>query len=118
MYTSVNVKTGLPIHDLDHFIQCATDIVTTAIGTRVMRRQYGSKVSDLVDSPDNASTRLRFISAAATALMRWDDRLTLSRVQVASVGQTAESMGQVQFAIDGIVTIGNERYVLEGALLG
>lgn len=114
MYTSVNVHTGMRIDDLAHFLQCAADVVSTLIGTRVMRRHYGSEPASLIDSPDNASTRLRLMSGAATAIMKWDDRVDITRIQVAS----GENAGQVQFAIDGVVTIGNARYVLDSELLG
>lgn len=113
MYTSVNVHTGEPVHDLQHFIQCAADVVSTTIGTRVMRRHYGSGPASMVDAPDNASTRLRMVSGAATALLKWDNRLQLNRVQVAG----GSTMGQVRFAIDGVVTIGNVQHVLSGELL-
>lgn len=113
MYTSVNVHTGLVIHDLEHYLQCAADIVTTFVGSRTMRRHYGSGVPDRIDAPDNAASRLRLISAAATGLLRWDDRAVLNRVRVAG----GETMGRVQFAIDGVVTIGNARYELKSEIV-
>lgn len=114
MYTSINIHTGEPVNDLAHFMQCASDVVTTPTGTRVMRRHYGSAVPDLTDTPDNASNRVRLIAATATALMRWEPRLALNRVRVAS-GATP---GKLLFAIDGQVTIDNTRYTLDGALIG
>lgn len=114
MYTSVNVHTGMAIQDLDHYLQCAADIVTTYVGSRVMRRHYGSAIPDLIDAPDNAASRLRLISAAATGLLRWDDRATITRIQVAG----GDTMGKVHFAIDGTVVIGNTCYTLDGALIG
>ncbi|NYZ70451.1 baseplate assembly protein W, partial [Endozoicomonas sp. SM1973] len=43
--------TGKPLSNLDHLRQSITDILTTRIGTRLMRRDYGSRLPELVDRP-------------------------------------------------------------------
>lgn len=55
----MNRQTGGAIGELDHIGQCITDILITRIGTRVMRREYGSLLPELVDHPFNDATRLR-----------------------------------------------------------
>lgn len=47
------------------------DVLTTPVGTRVMRRDYGSRLFELIDQPLNAVTRQRVFAAVATALGRW-----------------------------------------------
>ena len=74
--------TGLAINELAHLRQSVGDILTTPIGSRVMRHEYGSQVPMLVDQPDNRITELRLLSAAASALMRWEPRLALSNIEV------------------------------------
>ena len=64
--------TGKAIGELAHLRQSVGDILTTPIGSRVMRHEYGSQVPMLVDQPDNQITQLRLLSAAASALMRWE----------------------------------------------
>ncbi len=74
--------TGLAINELGHLRQSVGDILTTPIGSRVMRHEYGSQVPMLVDQPDNRITQLRLLSAAASALMRWEPRLALSNIDI------------------------------------
>ncbi len=74
--------TGLAINELAHLRQSVGDILTTPIGSRVMRHEYGSQVPMLVDQPDNRITQLRLLSAAASSLMRWEPRLALSNIEV------------------------------------
>ena len=74
--------TGKAIGELAHLRQSVGDILTTPIGSRVMRHEYGSQVPMLVDQPDNQITQLRLLSAAASALMRWDPRLAVSNIEI------------------------------------
>ena len=74
--------TGLAINELAHLRQSVGDILTTPIGSRVMRHEYGSQVPMLVDQPDNRITQLRLLSAAASALMRWEPRLAVSNIEI------------------------------------
>ncbi|MGE8482820.1 MAG: GPW/gp25 family protein [Pseudomonas sp.] len=78
----MNRETGAAINTVEHIVQSTTDILTTRLGTRVMRREYGSLLPELVDHPFNDVTRLRVYAATVTALMRWEPRITLSRVQL------------------------------------
>ena len=74
--------TGRALNELAHLRQSVGDILTTPIGTRVMRHEYGSQVPMLVDQPDNRITQLRLLSATASALMRWEPRLALSQINI------------------------------------
>ena len=77
----MNRHTGGVIDNQAHIAQSITDILTTRIGTRVMRREYGSLLPELVDHPFHDATRLRVYAATVMALMRWEPRISLSRVQ-------------------------------------
>ena len=81
----MNRDTGGALNDQDSIIQSIADILTTRIGTRVMRREYGSLLPELVDHPFNHATRLRVYAATAMALLRWEPRISLSRVQFSGV---------------------------------
>ena len=74
--------TGKATGELAHLRQSVGDILTTPIGSRVMRHEYGSQVPMLVDQPDNQITQLRLLSAAASALMRWEPRLAVSNIEI------------------------------------
>lgn len=76
----MNCTTGSRISGAAHLRQSISDILTTPIGSRLMRRDYGSLLPDLIDQPQNAATRVRLYAAAASALMTWEPRLRLSRI--------------------------------------
>ncbi|WP_286976821.1 GPW/gp25 family protein [Pseudomonas sp.] len=84
----MNRTNGSAIGDLDHLRQSVSDILTTPIGSRVMRRDYGSQLMELIDQPFNGTTKLRAYAAIAMGLMRWEPRLSISRVQI-SQGSSA-----------------------------
>jgi len=75
--------TGITLQsEIDHIRQSIQDIVTTPIGTRVMRGSYGSLISQLIDGPFNDITKLQLYAATATALIRWEDRINLESVTI------------------------------------
>lgn len=78
----MNRITGGAITELDHIKQSIGDILGTRIGTRLARREYGSQVPDLIDQPFHGATTLRIYAATAMALMRWEPRIRLTRVQL------------------------------------
>ncbi len=80
----IDRHSGRAITGLDHLRQSIIDILTTPLGSRVMRRDYGSLLPGLIDQPDNAATRVRVYAATAGALMRWEPRLRLERVELLS----------------------------------
>ncbi|AHB58870.1 GPW/gp25 family protein [Pseudomonas aeruginosa] len=104
----MNAHTGGAIDRLAHIRQSIADILTTRIGTRVMRREYGSQLPELIDAPFNDTTRLQVYAATAMALMRWEPRIRLSRVQI--TGQNLA--GQVLMEIDATLVDSNEPHNL------
>ncbi len=78
----MSARTGRAIEGNAHLAQSIADILTTPIGSRVMRREYGSQLPDLIDWPTNDTTRLQAYAATAMALLRWEPRIRLSRVQL------------------------------------
>ena len=80
----LNATTGAAVSDIAHLRQSVAVILFTPVGTRVMRRSFGSLLPELIDQPDNPATRVRLYAAVAGALMRWEPRLRISRVQLMS----------------------------------
>ncbi len=78
----MNASTGRAISGLDHLNQSIADILTTPMGSRIMRREYGSLVPELLDHPLNGGTIVRLYAATADALMRWEPRIRLTNVQL------------------------------------
>lgn len=87
--------TGRALSDQDHIAQSIGDILGTPVGTRVMRRDYGALLFELVDLPMNGATRLLALSAAAMAIARWEPRVAVTRLGWAgdfAAGQAAISL--------------------------
>ncbi len=80
----MDAVTGKPLDGDAHLAQSIGDILSTPIGTRVCLRDYGSALSELVDAPLTALTRIRVFAATAVALARWEPRLRLTRVALAA----------------------------------
>ena len=80
----MNANTGRAIGGVDHLRQSIRDILTTPIGSRVMRREYGSRLFDLIDAPFSSAARLAISAATAEALLMWEPRFALEEVSVQS----------------------------------
>lgn len=78
--------------EIDQIRQSIQDILTTPVGTRVMRREYGSLLPQLIDSPFNEITLLQLYAATATALLQWEDRIVLNSVFMSQVDQGSFSL--------------------------
>lgn len=74
--------TGLEITEFEHIKQSIQDILLTPIGSRVMRREYGSLLFQLIDSPTNDTTEIQLFAAIAAALMRWENRIQVNTVSL------------------------------------
>lgn len=78
--SGMNAHTGRRLESLAHIQQSVADILTTPIGSRVMRREYGSLLPELIDQPLNGPTALRAYAATVVALMKWEPRIRVLQV--------------------------------------
>lgn len=89
---------GKPLDGIAHLRQSIADILTTPIGSRVMRREYGSRLFELTDAPVNAETLVDLYAATAEALATWEPRFRLLQVKIASTddngGVTLDLIGE------------------------
>ncbi|MCX4106230.1 GPW/gp25 family protein [Aeromonas hydrophila] len=85
-WLGMNAATGRAISATDHIIQSVRDILITPVGSRVMRRDYGSELFYLIDQPQHQATRLRLMAATVQALINWEPRITITRVDVLTGG--------------------------------
>ena len=90
--------TGRRLTGLDHLRQSIRDILTTPVGSRVMRRDYGSELFQLIDQPGHKANLLRLYAATIEALLRWEPRIKPSRVQMESI----DEQGRVTLALDAV----------------
>ena len=108
----MNALNGRNLTGLDHLKQSISDILNTPIGSRVMRRDYGSRLFELIDAPLNRETLVDIYAAVAEALMKWEDRLVLSAVDV-----TGAVVGQVVLRITGKYKLDGKTVQLDGVVV-
>lgn len=106
----INISTGKSLSGVAHVRQSIRDILTTRIGTRVMRRDYGSRLPELIDNPMNELLKVELFAATAEALVKWEPRFRLERVYL----QSASEAGKIVLALEGKILINNEPVRLEG----
>ncbi|MFJ3259844.1 GPW/gp25 family protein [Pseudomonas sp. NPDC086581] len=92
-----NRHTGQPLGGVGHLRQSIQDILTTPLGSRRMRPEYGSQLRRMVDLPVTEGWKSAVQAEVARALGRWEPRLVLSSVRVVSV-----IGGQVTFHLSGV----------------
>src|SRR5471032_1138554 len=79
-YIGMSRGTGRSVEDLAHIQQSIADILATPVGSRVMRRDYGSLLSELLDSPQNPALRLQIMAACYCAILKWEPRVRLTGI--------------------------------------
>ncbi|MDR5887562.1 GPW/gp25 family protein [Vreelandella janggokensis] len=105
----MNAQSGRTLSGIDHLRQSLRDILTTPIGTRVMRRDYGSRLYQLVDAPMNNTTLVELYAATAEAVARWEPRFKLTRVRTESA-----SPGHILLTLEGEYLPTGEMINLDG----
>ena len=111
----INNKTGKHITGIEYLRQRITDVLTTPIGTRVMRRDYGSRLFDLIDAPITKMTVINYYAATAEALSKPINGIhdfKLTKVYVSRV-----SIGRLQIDIDGFYLPDMKKIKLEGIII-
>ncbi len=104
-----NASTGKPLIGIDHLRQSIRDILTTPLGSRVMRRDYGSRIPELVDAPMNGETVMDLYAATAEALQDWEPRFQLTQVTM-----TGATPGEVVLDLIGIYKPDGQPVKLDG----
>ncbi len=93
----MSATAGTALSGNAHLAQSIADILSTPLGRRIMRRDYGSQLFDLLDQPINGALPMLLRAATATALRRWEPRLSLTKVAIDGEPQT----GRLQITIEG-----------------
>ena len=101
-------KTGKSLTEIEHIQQSIRDILTTPLGSRLMRRTYGSRLYDLVDHPLDEVTLLEFYSATVDALTKWEPR-----VRVKSVSHLVAN-GSVSLSLELEILRNSQSITMEG----
>ena len=105
----MHAATGRPLDGIAHLRQSIRDVLTTQVGTRVGRREYGSRLPELVDRPTSAALLVDVYAAVAEALARWEPRFRLRSVEAAVAGAD----GRLVLTLSGVYAPTGEGLVLE-----
>ncbi|HQT03407.1 MAG: GPW/gp25 family protein [Gammaproteobacteria bacterium] len=89
--------TGQSLSGVAHLQQSIQDVLTTRIGSRVMRRDYGSRLPNLLDSPLTPGLASELYAATADALLKWEPRFQLSKVTIVDA-----KAGWIKLALTGV----------------
>lgn len=95
--SGMDATTGRALDDLPHIRQSISDILTTRLGSRVMRRDYGSIVPLLIDQPAHPANQLRLKAATVMAVARHEPRIALTRI-----GFSLDATGRAIIDMDGV----------------
>ena len=68
MRQGMNQTNGKALEGLAHLVRSIADILTTPMGSKVMRRDYSSRLFELIDAPLNEATRAEIYATTAEAL--------------------------------------------------
>ncbi|MFM9745331.1 GPW/gp25 family protein, partial [Streptomyces brasiliscabiei] len=98
---------------VSHLRQSVLNILTTPLGSRVYRREYGSRLFDLIDQPTNEAWAVEVYAATAEALARWEPRIRLKRVQV-----YRQDNGSMLIDLEGESLVNGESILLDGLQVG
>ena len=91
----MNRRTGRWISGWDHTSQSLDDVVTTPLGSRVLRRMYGAEDDALVDKPASPKGLAPAVMAVAIPVHRWEPRVRLRNVTIAA----ASGAGRIALAM-------------------
>jgi phage baseplate assembly protein W len=104
----MSCETGKYLDDLEHLKQSIVDILTTPIGSRVMRREYGSNLFYLTDKPINKELFPQIYAAVAEAIEKWEPRLKLEKITILEIKE-----GRIVLSLRGIYLLTQQTVNIE-----
>lgn len=73
--------------ELDYLKQSIDDIINTPIGSRIMRRNYGCAIMDIIDLPMNEYTLIQIQAQLANTLLQQENNISLTKLVVKNKNQ-------------------------------
>ena len=96
----MNRQTGEVLTDeTAHIKQSIADILLTAKGSRVMRRDYGSNLYRLIDRPISSGLLLQLSCACVMALKQWEPRIIVNRFLIRFDAEKSRFLGTLEATI-------------------
>ncbi|WP_107497438.1 GPW/gp25 family protein [Thalassobius sp. I31.1] len=96
--------------------QSIRDILLTPLGTRVMRRDYGSDLPELLDQNLTPLTLGLIKAATVDALRKWEPRLHITRVQAEPTPED-HKQGRVIMGLEAVYLPDGQNIELAGVVL-
>ena len=85
--------------ETEHIKQSIADILLTPIGSRLQRRDYGSRIPELIDRPMNHALLLQLAASAVMALHKWEPRVTISHHNLQKTASLALLLAEQEIKI-------------------
>lgn len=83
-WAGMDARTGRWLSGEAHLRQSVAKILHTALYTRLLRREFGAVLADLIDQPVNPLLIQRLRAGAVAALARWEPRIRVSRIDLSA----------------------------------
>lgn len=99
MTAGVNRVTGAPLAGFAHVRQSLNVIFTTRLGSRVLRRTFGSAVPKLLGQPLTPDRLMKFYMAIVVAVELWEPRFAVTSVSYPQGENSASQLQQGQFGV-------------------
>ena len=106
--SNMNVNTGKTISEIAHIKQSIANILSTPIGSRVMRRDYGSRLFERIDQPINGELIAEIYSDIVEAISTWEPRFEVEQVTLQSTDK-----GKIVIDLEGSFVKDGQKIVLE-----
>ncbi len=105
-------QNGGYLNDVEHLKQSIVDILTTPIGSRVVCRDYGSALFQLVDRPVNRELFPKIYAAVADALDKWEPRFKVEKIAINSIKE-----GHITLSLIGKYLVTEQKIALEDLVI-
>ena len=96
--TGIDRGEGAALDGWPHVLQSIGVILTTPIGSRVMRREFGSDLPKMIGRPMTEQTIIEVYAATAAAIATWEPRFELTGVEI----QKSDHTGALSVFIAGV----------------
>ncbi|MBU6141287.1 MAG: GPW/gp25 family protein [Proteobacteria bacterium] len=104
----MNINSGKPISEIAHIKQSIANILSTPIGSRVMRRDYGSRLFEKIDQPINGELIAEIYSDIVEAISTFEPRFEVEQVILQSIDK-----GKIIIDLEGSFVKDGKKIVLE-----
>ena len=104
----MNINDGKDISEINHLKQSISNILTTPIGSRTMRRDYGSNLFNKIDHPVNGELIAEIYLDIVESLFIWEPRFELDQVAVQNIEN-----GKITIDLEGSFLNNGEKITLE-----